>query len=141
MDRDCSINNKNTWDTWGAEMMDGYLEALLTPPAAKDYIENESRAEHGIRITAPEETCLMADRELSISVLITGSTVADYLAKYASFVEELTNGKLALKVPTLGKVFNLYYLSCSKYGSYGKCRGKFTIKLKEPNPADREDVS
>ncbi len=56
-----------------------------------------------------------------------------------SFVSELVKGKIALKIPALGKIYNLYYLSCGKYGSYGKCRGQM-VKLKEPNPGDREDI-
>lgn len=71
---------------------------------------------------------------------ITGNSQSDYLDKYSSFVSELVKGKIALKIPALGKIYNLYYLSCGKYGSYGKCRGKFMVKLKEPNPGDRKDI-
>lgn len=140
MERNAFINDKNIWETWGAELMDGTLEALLTPPPVKEYIEDDSRMEHGVRITSTPEICKMDAREISVPVLITGSSYEDYLAKYTSFVNELVRGKIALKIPALGKVYTLYYLSCSKYGSYGRCRGKFTLKLKEPNPEDRIDI-
>lgn len=140
MERNAFINNKNIWETWGAELMDGSMEALLTPAPLKDYIQNESRLEHGTRIISTPESCKMAEREISIPVLITGTGKSDYLSKYASFVNELISGKIALKVPALGKVYNLYYLSCGKYGSYGECRGKLMVKLKEPNPADRGEI-
>lgn len=51
MERNAFINGRNIWSTWGAELMDGALEAILTPPPVKDYIENDSRLEHGIQIT------------------------------------------------------------------------------------------
>ena len=48
MERNAFINGRNIWSTWGAELMDGALEAILTPPPVKDYIENDSRLEHGV---------------------------------------------------------------------------------------------
>ena len=39
MERNVFINGRNIWSTWGAELMDGALEAILTPPPVKDYIE------------------------------------------------------------------------------------------------------
>ena len=128
MERNAFINGRNIWSTWGAELMDGALEAILTPPPVKDYIENDSRLEHGIQITSSPEICKMDSRELTLPFFITGNSQSDYLDKYSSFVSELV------------KIYNLYYLSCGKYGSYGKCRGKFMVKLKEPNPGDREDI-
>lgn len=140
MERNAFINGRNIWSTWGAELMDGALEAILTPPPVKDYIENDSRLGHGIQITSSPEICKMDSRELTLPFFITGNSQSDYLDKYSSFVSELVKGKIALKIPALGKTYNLYYLSCGKYGSYGKCRGKFMVKLKEPNPGDREDI-
>ena len=31
MERNAFINGRNIWSTWGAELMDGALEAILTP--------------------------------------------------------------------------------------------------------------
>ena len=59
MERNAFINGRNIWSTWGAELMDGALEAILTPPPVKDYIENDSRLEHGIQITSSPEICKM----------------------------------------------------------------------------------
>lgn len=140
MNRDISINGKNTWETWGIEIPDDYLDALLLPPPAKEYVENESVDEDGIRVTAPDGSTHMDSREVSIPMFVVGSTQSDFLAKFASFVDELMLGKIALAVPVIGKVFNLYYLSCSKYGSYGSCRSRITVKFKEPNPSDRDDI-
>lgn len=116
------------------------MEAILTPPPVKDYIENDSRLEHGIQITSSPEICKMDSRELTLPFLLRETRKVTITDKYSSFVSELVKGKIALKIPALGKIYNLYYLSCGKYGSYGKCRGKFMVKLKEPNPGDRKDI-
>mgnify|MGYP007123495885 FL=1 len=118
MERNAFINGRNIWSTWGAELMDGALEAILTPPPVNDYIENDSRLEHGVQITSSPEICKMDSRELSLPFFITGNSQSDYLDKYSSFVSELVKGKIALKIQALGKIYNLYYLSCGKYGSY-----------------------
>lgn len=110
MERNAFINGRNIWSTWGAELMDGALEAILTPPPVKDYIENDSRLEHGIQITSSPEICKMDSRELTLPFFITGNSQSDYLDKYSSFVSELVKGKIALKIPALGKIYNLYYL-------------------------------
>ena len=140
MERNITINNLNIYTTWGAELDDGSLESLLTPPPVKDYIENESRLESGTRITDVPKLRQWANREVTLRITIKGNGQADYLAKYVSFVEMLTSGKLAVGVPVLGMEFSLYYLSCSKYGSYGLCKGKFVLKLREPNPKERKKI-
>ena len=86
MERNAFINGRNIWSTWGAELMDGALEAILTPPPVKDYIENDSRLEHGIQITSSPEICKMDSRELTLPFFITGNSQSDYLDKYSSFV-------------------------------------------------------
>lgn len=106
----------------------GYTD---TPPV-KDYIENDSRLEHGIQITSSPEICKMDSRELTLPFFITGNSQSDYLDKYSSFVSELVKGKIALKILALGKTYNLYYLSCGKYGSYGKCRVSLWSNSKNP---------
>ena len=97
MERNAFINGRNIWSTWGAELMDGALEAILTPPPVKDYIENDSRLEHGVQITSSPEICKMDSRELSLPFFITGNSQSDYLDKYSSFVSELVKGKIALE--------------------------------------------
>ncbi len=98
MERNAFINGRNIWSTWGAELMDGALEAILTPPPVKDYIENDSRLEHGIQITSSPEICKMDSRELTLPFFITGNSQSDYLDKYSSFVSELVKGKTLLVI-------------------------------------------
>ena len=44
------INGKDAWTTWGVCMGEGFLDSIDAPAPMKDYIENESRLEHGKRV-------------------------------------------------------------------------------------------
>ena len=78
------------------------------------------------------------ERSLSISLFVNGATQTDYLLKYEALVTELQKGIVTLYIPLLNKTFRLLYDGCSKYGDYGLTKGKFTIKFREPNPANRD---
>lgn len=50
MTGDLFINGKDALETWGARMGNGFLDAIDGFNEMKDYIENESRLEHGKRV-------------------------------------------------------------------------------------------
>ena len=133
------INNKDAWTTWGVNMDDGFLDALDAPLQMKDYIENESRLEHGKRMITSSPK--VASRDITLGFTITGMNETDYRSKKKSFETELQNGVFTLNVPKLGTdVFNLVYTGKSvSYGlSLNRCFGHFSMKVTEPNPMDRE---
>lgn len=133
------INNKDAWTTWGVNMDDGFLDALDAPLQMKDYIENESRLEHGKRMITNSPK--VASRDITLGFTITGINETDYRSKKKAFETELQNGAFTLNVPKLGTdVFNLVYTGKSvSYGlSLNRCFGHFSTKVTEPNPMDRE---
>lgn len=132
------INGKDIWETWGASLMKGSYEKLLKPASMKEYISNSSRLEHGSRIIANPQTARTNEREISLQIVIEGSSESDYLSKMASFMAELEKGSIQLKVPRVGLVYKLVYTDCSSYGDYGLKIGKFTVKFIEPNTKDRD---
>ncbi len=140
MIKNISINSKSAWNTWGVAMTEDSMDALMLTPAMKEYIESESRLEHGSRVVVDSDTCKVSSRELNLSFFLTGTTAADYLQKYSSFADELQKGNIALSVPDHGKVYHLIYQSGGKYGSYGRCKAKITIRVKEPNPNNRDNI-
>ena len=127
--------------TWGVLLLKGTYEALLKPAPMKDWIFNSSRLAHGVEYL--ERSAKFNSRSISISVLIEGiahdnvSAESDYLSKYSSFLDAISQGVFSLSVPTLGLTYKLVYNECSSYGDYGLNKGKFTLKLTEPNPTDR----
>lgn len=135
MIRNATING-TPLSTWGACLMSGAEEALLTPAPMKDYIQNESRLEHGLRILPGYAK--VASRELTLPFLIEGNGKADFLSKYSSFVDELYKGNIALQIPDLNRTFTLTYLSCGKYGSYGACRAKVMVRFMEAIPVENK---
>ena len=133
------INEKDAWITWGVNMGEGFLGALDGFLPMKDYIENDSRLEHGKRMITTNAK--VASRDITLEVTITGSSETDYRTKKKAFQAELQAGAFTLKVPALGsEVYHLVYTGKSvSYGlSLGRCFGKMSAKFTEPNPADRE---
>lgn len=135
------INEKDIFVNYGATLIRGAYEALLTPAAAKSYISNESRMQHGVRMIANAENARTQSREFVINILIEGSDEVSYLRQYEAFINDVSAGLFELKVPRLGRIFKVVYSSCSKYGNYGLKKGIFALRLVEPNPKDRPNIS
>lgn len=129
------INNIDI-SVFGAMFARGAYEALLKPAPAKANIQNKSRNEDGIRENTTN--IRLNERTINLPFWIIGTTESDYLEKYEAFLDAIMFGQINLKVPALKKVYKLIYLDCSSYGHYNKTKGKIILKLKEPNPKDRE---
>jgi len=140
MTGDLFINGKDALETWGVRMGDGFLDAIDGFNEMKDYIENESRLEHGKRVIT--DNAKVDSREITLQFTIEGSSESDYRSKKKSFQTELEKGAVNIKVPVLGnEVYKLVYLGKSiSYGlSPDRCFGKVSSKFKEPNPMDRSE--
>lgn len=134
------INGKDAFSTWGVRMGDGFLDAIDGFNEMKDYIENESRLEHGKRVIT--ENTKVASREVTLQFTIEGSSESDYRTKKKSFQKELEKGAVNIKIPALGsEVYKLVYLGKSiSYGlSLDRCFSKVSSKFCEPNPMDRSE--
>lgn len=140
MTGDLIINGKDAFSTWGVRMGDGFLDAIDGFNQMKDYIENESRLEHGKRIIT--DNARVDSREITLQFTIEGDSESDYRTKKKAFQTELEKGAVSIKVPVLGsEVYKLVYLGKSvSYGlSLDRCFGKISSKFEEPNPMDRNE--
>ena len=140
MSGDLIINGKDAWTTWGVCMGDGFLDAIDGFNEMKDYIEDESRLEHGKRMIA--DNAKVASREITLQFTIQGSSENDYRTKKKAFQTELERGTVNIKIPAIGtELYRLVYLG--KNVSYGlsldRCFGKVSSKFCEPNPMDRSE--
>ena len=77
------INEKDAWTTWGVRMDDGFLDAIDAPLPMKDYIENESRLEHGKHMITMNAK--VDSREITLGFTIAGTSESDYRAKKKAF--------------------------------------------------------
>ena len=132
------INGKDAWTEWGVNMGNGFIDTLDAPLEMKEYVENESRLEHGKRVMTTNAK--VASRDVTLSFTIKGASVNDYRAKRMAFFAELQKGAFSIKVPALSDdVYHLVYTG--KSVSYGlSLDGKFShfsMKVTEPNPAER----
>ncbi len=133
------INNKDAFTTWGVRMGSGFLDALDGFLPMKDYIENDSRLEHGKRMITTNAK--VASRDITLEFTIEGNSETDYRTKKRAFQQELQAGAFTIKVPVLGTdVYHLVYTGKStSYGlSISRRFGKISAKFTEPNPMDRE---
>lgn len=83
MTGDLFINRKDAWSTWGVRMGDGFLDAIDGFNQMKDYIEDESRLEHGKRMIT--DNAKVASREITLQFTIEGNSEGDYRTKKKSF--------------------------------------------------------
>lgn len=140
MTGDLFINRKDAWSTWGVRMGDGFLDAIDGLNQMKDYIEDESRLEHGKRVIT--DNAKVDSREITLQFTIEGNSESDYRTKKKAFQAELEKGAVNIKVPTFGsEVYKMIYLGKSiSYGlSPDRCFGKISSKFEEPNPMDRSE--
>lgn len=133
------INEKDAWTTWGVKMGEGFIDAIDAILPMKEYIENESRLEHGKRVLT--SYAKVDSREITLTFTISGTSETDYRSKKKAFETELYKGTITINVPTLGsQVYHLIYLgkSISYALSMNRCFSKFSAKFEEPNPMNRE---
>lgn len=130
---------RDLYETYGVTLTRGWREALLKPAAVKDYSKNDSRLEDGIRIIAKKEYAKKKERDIQLPFILEAESETQYLANYEKFLNDIAySGMIYLKVPVMNKVFKLVYTDCQKFGDFGLKKGNFTLKLTEPNPADRD---
>ncbi|EEY84083.1 hypothetical protein HMPREF0103_0027 [Bacteroides sp. 2_1_33B] len=130
------INNRDAYVVYGVVMSDNFLENISIAAPLKDFIENESRLEHGKRMIISNPR--LASRNVTLTFTINGKTSEEYLDHYRAFVTELHKGNVALRVPALGETYKLVYLNSASYALDGsRTVSKLACKFVEPNPQDR----
>lgn len=135
---DLLINGKDALAEWGVRMGNGFIDAIDTPLTMKEYIENESRTEHGKRVIVANPK--LSSRTITLPFTIEGETSSDYQSKKKAFEMELYKGIVEIQVPKNNSdVFKLIYKgNCTSYGqNQARNFGKFSAKFEEPNPSDR----
>lgn len=125
----------------GVSIEKGGYAALLTPAPLKDFVENNDPTKHGTEVLTHKSNgdslARVAERDVTLTFLITGTTEDDFMAKYAHFVALLHDGNINLHIPDLGRTFKLIYRNSTQYDNFRLKACKLAVKFREPNPSDR----
>ena len=133
---DLFINGKDAYTHWGVSLDESGLGNLMAPAPLKDAIENTSRNEHGKRVIVSTK---VESRTVTLGINITAKTEADFFARHSSFISELYNGVITIRTSRQPDVmYRMRYISCPQYSQYMRRIGKYSLRLEEMNPMDRE---
>lgn len=141
MKGDLFINDKDAYVNFGVSLLQGALNALLTPAPMKDFIESKSRLKHGS--TVVDKTPRVDSREVTLQVSMKAANESDYATKYAAFISELQSGECKIRTRwQSGVVYRMHFQSCTQYSglSTGRPLVKMTLKFYEPNPTNRAEA-
>lgn len=131
------INGKDAYTEWGISMDTSSLSALMTPPPMKSYVENTSRLEHGKRVVTANPK--VDERSITLTFNLTAKTKESFFERYSGFCDELKKGTLAIKTKYQeGVEYKTVYQSCTQFTQFMQGIAKYSLKLTEPNPEDRE---
>lgn len=135
------INGKDAYKTWGIYPEKGALSALMTPAPLKDYITNSVASDNGTSYAQAEIAMpMVAERTVTLPIVLTASSEELFYSRYSDFCKELQGGKLNIKTRyQSGVVYHCYYNSCTQFSVYNGTLAKFSLKMTEPNPANRTD--
>lgn len=127
--------------TMGVSLEKGSYAALLLPAPLKEFVENNDPTKHGTEVltTKTDGTPIarIAERDVTLTFLITGDNETDFMAKYTDFVALLHNGNINLYISDLDRTFRLIYSNSTQYDNYRLKACKLAVKFREPNPINR----
>lgn len=137
MKGELKINGSDVWTTYGVSMGEGFIDAIDSINEMKQYISNDCREEHGIRVIPSSK---VKERELTLHFTIQGNNPSDFRKKKTSFINLLESGVvLRVEIPSIEGVYKLIYLGKGQTYklSLNKSFCAFGARFLEPNPKDR----
>lgn len=131
------INGHDAYTAWGVSLEDEGLSTLMTPPPMKDMPESKRRTAHGKTVFSD---CQRVDeREITLAMHIVARTRDAFFENYIAFCEVLEGGLMEITTKYQEDVvYRCYYVSCTQFSEYSRMMAKFSLKLVEPDPTDRD---
>lgn len=135
------INGKDAYLTWGIFLDETALSALMTPAPNKEFISNKYRSKNGKSVI--KHNPRLDEREITLPFNMTAKDSDTFLTNYARFCEEvLARGELVISTRFQPNVwYRCIYLSCTQFSQCIREMAKFSLKLNEPDPSDRGEIS
>lgn len=136
MKRKFRLNGKDAYSTWGCFLGNNSIDSLLTPPAAKKRISNESNLLPGKQIL--DYPNVLSSRDVVLVVYFKGAQYMDIYNRIEAFIKELLQGIAVFTLDEFPIIkFKLDYDSTSSLKQVNGRLAKLSVKLNEPNPNDR----
>ena len=137
MTGDLFINGYDAYNRWGVSLSDGAISTLMTPAPMKERLTNDVRVEHGSRTS--NRLPRKASRDVTLEIHLSARSRTDFFTKYDLFCSEvLATGQLNIVTKyQAGVTYRMLYVSCTQFTAIVNGLAKFSLKLTEPNPANR----
>jgi len=131
------INGRDALEM-GIRMGEGFFSAIEGPLPMKDYIENNSRLEHGKQVIYANPK--FADREVILPFTVVGRDERDFQSKLKAFENILYNGLVEIYLPVTDKTYRLVYLRSQTYAlNLNRTVCNVAVKFNEHQPNRREN--
>ena len=135
------INGKDAYKEYGIFMDETALSTLMTPAPNKEFISNKYRSKDGKSVI--KHNPRLDERDITLSFNMTAKDSNTFMTNYAQFCEEvLAKGELVIHTRFQPNVwYRCIYLSCTQFSQFIREMAKFSLKLNEPDPSDRDETS
>lgn len=131
------INGIDAFGQWGVSINDKSLSTLIEPEPLKNPVENKSTTRDG-KIIRKEATPRVDERDITLFIQMYAKDRDDLFTKLAAFKTELKKRRCVMHTKYEPDVYyRCDYKSCTGYRSFHRGMATFSLKLNEPNPANR----
>lgn len=117
----------------GVTLLEGSYASLLTPSNLKEWVSNDDPRNDGIEYIVPARPAVK-ERSVDLYFLVQGSTRADFLVRYNTFIGMLQGGRVDIHIPDLECTYHLKYESCTSFDHFDLKVCKVAVKFTEPQP-------
>lgn len=141
---DLLINGSDAYAKYGVRPGEGFIDALFAPAPLKEFIENRSRLQDGVRVMVANPK--LDARDLTLTFTLESTSVptkekptGNYRENYNAFISELMKGSVSLKMPALGQdTYHLIYQKSTSFAmNMARTASKISVKFLEPDPTYR----
>lgn len=133
------INNKDAWLTWGVTLRKGSYDSLRLGAPQKEYISNDSLAQHGKQYFTQQSR--VDEKQVILMFYLDASSELEYYQRSKAFEAELRKGLLLFRVPKLFTEYKLILNNFNDLTTWNKgSKAVFSARFTEPNPTDREST-
>lgn len=135
MERELFLNGKDAWVEYGIDMLFGAYAALICPAAAKEYVTNEARTDHGKEYA---EGMRFDERSIALPLGIRAKDRDEFYTRFTKFVKEVcAAGDIAISTGYDENIYYCKYKSVTALTEYNGRKGTFVLNLIEANPMNR----